>query len=910
MQDTTIDELRNYSARAILADGSSIRIRAIVPEDREKLIDHFHRLSPESAYFRFMAPKKKLTEKDLDRFTVLDYVRNFALVAARLDHGEERVIGVGLYAAAGGEHPDRAEVAFTVDDEHQGRGAGTLLLEHLVRIAHANGISRLEADVLASNFRMLEVFARSGFVVSHSTEAGVVRLWFNIEETEQFLSRSLHREKLAAAQSVARLLNPRSVAVVGASRDTKKIGGAIVANLKRAGFGGPIYPINSHTLELQGLKSYSNLKAVGAPIDLAVICVPAQAVESAIKECAAIGAHGVVVISAGFSEVSADGRAVQDRLVDLVRSSGMRMVGPNCMGILNTDPAVALNATFAPTMPQPGNIGMLSQSGALGIAILDHARGRNIGLSSFISAGNNADVSSNDMLAYWADDPRTQAIVLYLESFGNPRKFARLAPAVAQRKPIVAVKSGRSTAGRRAAMSHSASLANLDIAVEALFEQTGVIRTNTLEELFDVVALLSMQPVPAGPRVGVVTNAGGPAILLADACEARGLRLPELDAATVAELRSFLSPRAGFSNPVDMTAAVGGAEFARAMGVVANDPNIDSLVVIYIPPMVTEPAEIARGIASGTAAVPADKPVACVFMTSEQAPAELAGGPRGALPCYKFPENAAIALEAANRYGRWRSKPRGVDLALDKAAENAIRAIVDQVLAEADGPRWLAPRELSAVLAAAGIDVAIAAQSSAEEAPAVAETIGYPLVAKIVSPDVIHKSDVGGIIMGLHSAAEVAQAASLINSRMEALDKRVDGILLQREVTEGIEALVGVTTDPTFGPLVVCGLGGVTVELVKDVAFRLFPVTDVDAAEMVGSLRSSPLLDGYRGAPAGDREALIAIVRKISALIGIVPEITELDLNPVKVLAPGKGAIVIDARMRVAPLRGLRQGGR
>ncbi len=905
MRNATTNDLRHYSARAILADGSSIRIRAIVPEDREKLLDHFGRLSPESAYFRFMAHKKRLTDADLDRFTNLDYVRNFGLVATRLEHNDERVIGVGLYAAApSGEHPDSAEVAFAVDDEHQGRGAGTLLLEHLVRIARANGISRLEADVMSPNSRMLEVFARSGFVVTQSTELGVVRLWFAIEETEQFLTRSFYRENLAAAASISRLLNPKSVAIIGASQDTAKIGGAILANLKR-GFTGHIYPINPHSLEVQGLKAFSNLNAVGQPVDLGVICVPAETVEEAVKQCAATGVHGVVVITSGFSEVSGEGRAAQDRIVELVRSSGMRMVGPNCMGIINTDPAVGLNATFAPIMPREGNIGMLSQSGALGIAILDQARVRNLGLSSFISAGNKADISGNDMLAYWADDPRTKAIVLYLESFGNPRKFARLAPAVARQKPIVAVKSGRSAAGRRAAMSHSASLASLDIAVEALFEQTGVIRTNTLEELFDVVTLLSTQPVPAGPRVGVVTNVGGPAILLADACEARGLRLPELAPATVAELRSFLSGRAGYSNPIDMTASAGAHDFERTMAVVAGDPNVDSLVVIYIPPMVTEPVDIARGIARGAAAVPADKPVACVFMSTQGQPAELNNGPRGPLPAYSFPENSAIALEAANRYGRWRSRPRGATLKLERAAEDTIRALIDRVLEGADGPRWLAPGQLSAVLSAAGIDVAIAEQSSMEDAPAAAERIGYPLVVKIVSPDVIHKSDVGGIIMGVNSAAAVEAAVRRLKRRMEELGKRLDAILLQREVTEGIEALVGVTSDPTFGPLVVCGLGGVTVELVKDVAFRLHPVTDVDAAEMVAALRSSPLLDGYRGAPAGDRAALIGIVRKISAVIEIVPEIIELDLNPVKVLAPGKGAIVIDARMRLAPTRGL-----
>ena len=408
-------------------------------------------------------------------------------------------------------------------------------------------------------------------------------------------------------------------------------------------------------------------------------------------------------------------------------------------------------------------------------------------------------------------------------------------------------------------MSHSASLASLDVAVEALFEQTGVIRTNTLEELFDVVALLSMQPVPAGPRVGVVTNAGGPAILLADACEARGLRLPELAPATVAELRSFLTVRAGFSNPVDMTASAGPHDFERTMAVVGTDPNVDSVVVIYIPPMVTEPVEIARGIARGAAAVPAGKPVACVFMSSQGHPAELSTGPRGPLPSYSFPENAAIALEAANRYGRWRSRPRGTTLKLEQAAEDAIRAVVDRVIDGADGPRWLAPRELSAVLAAAGIDVAIAEQSSVRRCAGG----GRADRLSVGRQDRLPRRDPQERRRRHHHGRFTApprlkRRSRRLKRRMDDLDKRLEGILLQREVTEGIEALVGVTTDPTFGPLVVCGLGGVTVELVKDVAFRLHPVTDVDAAEMVATLRSSPLLDGYRGAPAGDRSALIA----------------------------------------------------
>ncbi|MGH3054146.1 MAG: GNAT family N-acetyltransferase, partial [Gaiellaceae bacterium] len=504
----------------------------------------------------------------------LDFTRNAALVATLGQGDDEKFIGVGRYAVLD-DGATRAEIAFAVADDFQGRGVGTLLLEHLAPIARANGITEFEADVLGENNRMLEVFAQSGFVVKRSIEDGVFHVTFPTAETDQVQEASLARERVAAARSMRAILHPQSVAIVGASRHPRTIGAALVANAKRSGFAGTVYPINPQATEIDGFKSYPSLSAVNAPIDLAIIAVPAAAVEETLAECARVGVRGVVVISSGFAEVSAEGRALQQRLKDLVRASGMRMVGPNCMGILNTDPAVSFNGTFAPTWPPAGNIGMLSQSGALGLAILDYVHTYNIGISTFISAGNKADVSSNDLLCYWADDPRTKVIVLYLESFGNPRKFARIAPEIARLKPIVAVKSGRSAAGTRAASSHSAALASLDVAVDALFEQAGVIRTGTLEELFDVAALLSTQPVPAGPRVGVVTNAGGPGILLADACEARGLKLPELTAETVAHLRTFLPPQAGLSNPIDMIASATPEQYALSIEAVGADPNVD-----------------------------------------------------------------------------------------------------------------------------------------------------------------------------------------------------------------------------------------------------------------------------------------------------------------------------------------------
>jgi acyl-CoA synthetase (NDP forming) len=643
------------------------------------------------------------------------------------------------------------------------------------------------------------------------------------------------------------------------------------------------------------------VSAIGEPVDLAVIAVPAAAVEAAVRDSAAAGVHGVVVISAGFAEVSPEGRATQDRITRFVRAAGMRMVGPNCMGVLNTDPAVALNATFAPHWPPAGNVGMLSQSGALGLAVLDYAKQLNIGMSTFVSVGNKADVSGNDLLSYWADDPCTGVVVLYLESFGNPRRFARIAPEVARRKPIVAVKSGRSAAGTRAASSHSAALASLDVAVDALFAQAGVIRTSTLEELFDVTALLSTQPVPPGRRVGVVTNAGGPGILFADACEAQGLELPTLAPETLATLRGFLPPQAGLSNPIDMIASATPEQYGRTIAAVGGDPAVDAIVVMYVPPMVSRPEEIAAAIARGAGDVPAHKPVACVFLSSKGAPTLLSQGPRGKLPAFSYPENAAMALAAAERYGRWRTRPRGRPLELGRPAESTVRAVVDRVLAGADGPRWLESADLATIGRAIGIRFADAEVVVPSDAAAAAERMGFPLVAKAIAPGLVHKSDAGAVLLGLDSASAVASAVATLEDRMRAIGAPLDGVLLQRQVSGGIEALVGVTTDPTFGPLVVCGLGGVLVELLRDVSFHLTPVTDVDAHDMLAELRASRLLDGYRGMPPGDREALADVILRVSALVELVPEIRELDLNPVKVFPPGQGTVVVDARLRLAP---------
>jgi acyl-CoA synthetase (NDP forming) len=572
----------------------------------------------------------------------------------------------------------------------------------------------------------------------------------------------------------------------------------------------------------------------------------------------------------------------------------MRLVGPNCMGVLSTSVDVRLDATFSPVYPPAGSISFATQSGALGLALLDHARAFDLGIADFISLGNRADVSPNDLIAYWRDDPHTRVIALYLESFGNPRTFARLAPEVAREKPIIAVKSGRSAAGTRAASSHSAALASVDVGIDALFAQTGVVRVDTLEQLFDLAALLSTQPAPLGNRVGVVTNAGGPGILLADACEARGLVLPTLADATLGHLRGFLPAQAGLANPIDMIASAPPEHFERAIALVGNDPNVDAVVAIYIPPLVTSPEEVAAAIARGAAQVPQTKPVATVFMSSKGTPEILAKGDRGRIPSYEYPENAAIALALATRWERWRQRPRGKHVRLTPEQEQAVRAWVRSVRTT-DG--WVGFPAVCAVLAAIGVTMPDhrCCPSDPAGAGVAARELGFPVVLKAIAPGLIHKTDAGAVALALASEDEVIAAATIMMARIPALT----GFIVQRQVPRGLETLVGVTADPTLGPLLVAGIGGTAVELYKDVAFRVTPVTDRDAVEMLEQLRGKALLDGFRGSAAVDRRALIDVILRIGALVEAASEIIELDLNPVIVMPGTGGAIAVDGRIRL-----------
>ena len=885
-----------YELDVVLRDGGGARIRPIKSDDGELVKAFFERLGPESRYYRFFQVKKTLDDSEIEHFTNVDYDDRMALVA--LHEGE--MIGVGRYDRESG-NTDRAEVAFAVIDDHQGRGLGTRLLELLTSHARSHGIRGFRAFVLGENRQMMRVFRNSGYELSRTLDSGVFTVDFPTSESEESLAAKADHEKRAVAASLLPLFFPRSIAVIGASNDPESIGGRLFNNILSRGFQGPLYPVNPSSRVVRSVRAYSSIGEVPDEVDLAFIVVPQRFVLEVTQECVDAGVRGIVVISAGFSEVGEEGAAEERRLLEIVRESGVRMVGPNCMGLLNTSNAVRMDGTFAPVYPPAGNVAMSSQSGALGIAILDYATRNNIGISQFVSVGNKADVSGNDLIMAWEDDPQTDVITLYLESFGNPVKFSRIARRVGKKKPIIAVKSGRTSAGSRAASSHTGALASSDEAVNALFRQAGVIRVDTIEELFDTASLLANQPIPTDRRVGVITNAGGPGILAADALEANGLHLPELSEELQGQIGARLPSEASTHNPIDLIASGGPDEFEHATSQLLESGEVDSVMVIYVPTTLGGAEGVARALRDCQERHEGSVTLLTVFMQAEGAGDLLVGEPdRRAIPSYTFPEAAAHALARAVRHGEWRQREPGDPLEFDQEVVEQIRDIVEpalQRLGEEGG--WLEADEIDRLLTVAGLRTPITrVTTSVAEAKSVANEIGSAVVLKVISDDALHKSDVGGVVLGVEGDDAVEEAYGQVTSAVATNE----GVLVQEYVPGGHEVLIGMAHDANFGPMVVFGLGGVYVELLKDVAFRLQPITDVDAQEMVRDTQSFRLLEGYRNTPKGDVDALEEALQRVSALIGAVPELMEMDLNPVKVLAPGEGVVVVDARMRVEPV--------
>ena len=879
-------------ADVALRDGSTVHVRPARRDDREALKKFLERLSPDSRSLRFFSLGVNL-DGAAEWAADVDYERRFGLVA--LGGPRRAIVGHATFSRDDPDE-DRAEVAFEIADAYQGNGLGTILLAHLAEAADELGITVFEADVLPHNHRMVEVFRESGFAVRTRSDPDVLRVEFPTEMSDDALQRFDERERTAAAAAVRRFLQPESVAVIGASRERGTVGGEIFHNLIATAFNGPVFPVNPHAPVVQSVPAFASVRDILADVGLAVVSVPAPAVADVARQCAAKGVDALLVISAGFAETGDEGRARQEELLAICRDAGMRLIGPNCLGALNASPDVRLNAMFGPLFPPHGNVGFLSQSGALGLAVIDYANELGLGVSSFVSVGNKADISGNDLLQYWESDDDTDVILLYLESFGNPRKFARIARRVGRRKPIVAVKSGRSGAGARATSSHTGALISAsDVTVDSLFRQAGVIRTDTLAELFDVARLLANQPVPRGRRVAIVTNAGGPGILCADTCEARGMDVAELPGGAREELASFLPAEASLANPLDMIATAPAEHYRRALEVLARHRCADAIVAIFIPPLATRSEDVAREIRDAVDSFESPLPVVSVFMSSEGKPPGL-GSEHGAIPAFAFPEDAARALARAVEYGIWCESPEGEIPRFDDVRPEEAGAVIASALGRR--AEWLGPEEVERLLDCYVLPLVESRQvATAEEAAAAAAELGGPVALKAVAPGVVHKTELGAVALDLPGADAVRETAERMAARLADAGQEPTGFVVQRMAPHGVEMLVGVAHDRLFGPVVACGAGGVTAEVMKDVAVRITPLTDLDARTMITSLRSYPLLQGFRGAPAADVAALEQVLLRVGALVEAHPEVVEMDCNPV-IVSPD-GAVIVDARIRV-----------
>ena len=703
------------------------------------------------------------------------------------------------------------------------------------------------------------------------------------------------------------IFKPQSIAVVGASRKVGSIGREIMHNLIEYNFHGKVFPVNPKADYIHSIKAFPSVSAIPDPVDLAIVVVPRDEVLGVVDDCGKKGVKGLIVITAGFGEMGDEGRRIEIELGERVNRYGMRMIGPNCMGVINTDPEVRMDATFAPPLPLPGRLGFMSQSGALGVAILNIARQLDIGFSHFVSMGNKANVSGNDLLLYWEDDPHTDLILMYLESFGNPRRFVQIARRISKRKPIVAVKSGRTPAGARAASSHTGALVSaqgLDIATDALLEQCGVIRVNTVEELFDLAMGFSKNPLPRGNRLGILTNAGGPAIMATDTAIDLGLAVGKLSERTATELRRLLPPEASVGNPVDMTPKADRSRYEACARVMLEDDGIDSLLVVFVPPMMISAMDIVTGLEELRHQFP--KPVLGVMMAPEEFFKALNEKHPGHMAIYLFPESAVRALWALERHRQWRERPVG-ELRRFEVNRSAAEKVLESVRAE--GRQQLTPHEALRLLGAYGIPVARSVVASdLRELSARARGFPFPAVLKVVSADIVHKTEVGGVALDLRTPDELASAARrMLDSlaQRRALPGQSDSgvaptFLLQEYVRGGREVILGMTQDANFGPLLMFGLGGIFVEALRDVTFRVPPLTDVDAEEMIRQVRGYRLLEGMRGEAPIELKALVESLQRFSQLVEDLPQIAEIEINPFLVFPEAKAFRAVDARVRLA----------
>ncbi len=871
---------RHWEADVLLRDGQAAHLRPIEAADRELLVEFYEQVSAESKYLRFFAPMPHLSEKDVARFTQVDHHDRVAFVLTVA----KKIIAVGRFDRLPEPRDGEvvAEVAFLVQDVHQGRGIAQLLLEHLAQAGRERGIDTFEAEVLPENQRMTQIFREAGYRIAGGYEDGVLRLEFPIDATDTSVNVMQAREHRAEAASIQNFFNARSVAVIGASRRQDTIGQTLVRNLVLGDYQGRVYVVNPSATSVAGLPAYASVGDIPDQVDIAVVAVPSESVSDVVLDCAAKGVHGLVVVSAGFAETGEEGRQRQRRLVGLARSYGLRLIGPNCLGIINTAGRYSLNASLAPVMPPRGRAGFFCQSGALGVAILEKVGRRGLGLSTFVSAGNRADVSGNDLLQYWEEDDSTEVVLLYLESIGNPRKFSRVARRVSRRKPVIAVKSGRSTQG--VPMGHAVrSMAAPQAAVDAMFRQAGVIQVNNLDELFDVAQLVAHQPLPRGRRVAVVGNSDALGLLAADAAASVGLIAGSLVA---------LGPEA--------TAE----DFEEALDAAIDDPEVDSVIAVFIPPLNTTGTEVAHVLAA--VGEQSDKPLVSTFLGVEGVPEllrvpDVAGSTagRGSVPSYPAVEAAVRALARVVDYAEWRRKPEGALVTPDQVDVARARRVVNGVLVQAPEGRDLSFAELRDLLEAYGIDLWDRVPVATEEAAvAAASRFGFGVVLKATAEHLRQRPDMAHVWRNIDSETEMRVAWKTMQALVDSPEQAM--FIVQKVAQPGVPVGIGGVEDPLFGPVVSFGVSGAATELLADRSYRIPPMHGGEAAEMVREIKAAPLLFGYRGSEKVDVDAIERLLLRVAQLKNDLPQVRSLDLN--LVLVGATGATVLNAVGRVEPV--------
>ena len=879
---------REWEFDGLLSNGEAVVVRPIRPADAPALAGLHGAVSPGTLHRHVLLTGPALSLETAAGFSEVDYDAQMAFVALVSDE----LVALASYDRLDAPVPT-AEASFMLADAYQGQGATTLLFESLSEYGRARGILRFIAEVKAQNTALLEIFAASGLRCTRRGGTETVRVEIDLRPTAAYRASCDRREAIAEVASVAAVLRPRSIAVVGAGRRPENVGHQVVRSLLVGDFSGTVYPVNPAARAVCGVPAFPALLSIPEPVDLAVVAIPAAAVPGVIDEAASVGVRAVTIITAGFGETGRGGAAVETELLSVARRHGMRIVGPNCLGVMNTDPAVRMNATFASLDPLPGHLALVSQSGAVGIVLSEQTRAVGLGLSAFVSVGNKLDVSPNDLLCFFEDDERTSVVALYLESLGNPRKFARIARRVGAAKPIVALKAGRTSAGARGARSHTAAAATPEVTVAALLRSAGVIKVDRLEELLDVSAILLASPLPGGRRVALVGNSGGPLILTADACEGGELTVPELGQATRKALGEVLAAAAATANPVDLTADGTATMLERALDIVLADDAVDAVITAVVETLAIS-AAAARQVIDRVAQRAGKPVVAC----SVEAAAP--SGPSGAARVAEIPspERAAVALGRVCGYAQWRRRAMLPAPEPEEPSDHpVIREIVDSKLAVSPAGGWLELDQATRLLTACGLPVLPAQPAaSAVEAAAVAEAVGFPVALKARAGDLVHKSDVGGIALGLNDPGAVRAAYQTMEARLGA---QMGGAVVQPMAAPGVEAIVGLVADPEFGPVVMAGLGGIMTDLLRDREFAVPPLEPGAADAMVASLRAAPLLDGYRGAPKADRQALVTVIETVARVAEEIPELAELDLNPI--LVGPSGALAVDCKARIAP---------